>query len=84
MKAFAVWWTVGFLLATAMFGHGLVGVLVGIGTWFLTVQIWWRTPCRRCEGSPRYFDWATTDNWRPCPACSGRGWVPRLFAVGRE
>ena len=83
MKAFAIWWVVGFLVGTGWTGNGIVGVLAGIAVWFITVQIWWRTYCSRCDGSPRVFDWSTDVNWRPCSQCQGRGWVPRMFAVGR-
>jgi hypothetical protein len=84
VKAFVMWWIVGFIGVTVLVGDALVGVGGGFLAWFLTVQVWPRTPCRRCGGSPRIFDWATTDNWRPCAGCSGRGWVPRVFAMRRE
>ncbi len=84
MKAFVVWWLVGFVVVTVWTGDGLFGIVGGVAAWFLTVQIWWRTPCRRCGGTPRFNDWASADKWRPCPDCEGRGWVPRLFAVGRS
>jgi hypothetical protein len=84
VKAFVVWWLVGFFVFTVWTGDGLVGALGGLATWFLTVQVWWRTPCRRCGGSPKVSDWASVEKWRPCSGCAGRGWVPRLFAVGRE
>jgi DnaJ-class molecular chaperone len=84
VKAFAVWWTVGFIVCIALTGNGTVGVIGGIATWWVSVQIWWRTYCPRCDGSPQNFDWSTDKNWRPCPECGGRGWVPRMFAVGRE
>jgi hypothetical protein len=83
MKAFAVWWCIGFFAFLLWTGNAGVGVLGGFFTWWMTVQIWPRTPCRRCEGAARFPDWATTANWRPCPECQGRGWVPRTFAMGR-
>ena len=84
MKAFAVWWVVGCIVWTAWTGSAIIGVLGGLATWWVSVQVWWRTVCRRCDGTPRIRDWSTRSNWRPCPECEGRGWVPRMFAVGRR
>ena len=84
MKAFVTWWIIGFAVVMLWTGDGLLGGLGGLVAWFLSVQIWWRKPCPRCDDSPRLFDWASAANWRPCPACEGRGWVPRLFAMGRS
>ena len=83
MKAFATWWIIGFVIVTIWTGSGIIGAVGGLVAWLLSVQIWWRKICRRCSGHPRFYDWASVSQFRPCPDCEGRGWVPRLFAVGR-
>ena len=83
MRAFAIWWVVGFVAVTVWSGDGLIGVVGGFAAYLLSVQVWWRTPCRRCGGSPKVADWAAAEKWRPCSGCEGRGWVPRAFALGR-
>lgn len=79
-----VWWVIGFLTFFVWTGSGIVGVLGGLATWWLTVQVWWRTVCRRCGGTARFYDPGSGADSRPCPACEGRGWVPRIFAVRRK
>jgi hypothetical protein len=84
MKHFAAWWFLGFVAFTALTGNGTFGALAGLATWWVAVQVWWRRPCLKCSGHPRFYDWGDATYFRPCPACEGRGWVPRMFAMGRE
>ena len=84
MKAFAIWWILGFVAVTLWSDSAGIGVLGGFATWWITVQLWWRRICPKCDGHPRFYDWSDGTNFRPCPECAGRGWVPRTFAVGRE
>jgi hypothetical protein len=80
VKAFAIWFTVGFVGAGGYFASPVVGIVAGVILYLATVQVWPWTPCHACEGNPRSRDWGDATHWRKCGACNGSGKEPRAFA----
>jgi hypothetical protein len=81
VKAFVTWWLLGFLAVTAWTENGYVGALGGFLIWYMSVQIWPWAPCRVCDGTGRFRDWADAKFFRRCSGCGGTGREPRMFAL---
>jgi hypothetical protein len=81
VKAFAIWFAVGFVGAGTYFGSAIVGMVAGVILYLVTVQVWPWTLCHACEGIPRrHRDWGEAAHWRTCGACKGTGKEPRALA----
>lgn len=48
-------------------------------SYVISLAIYPRARCRRCNGRGRFSDpiWTMAAAHRPCPHCNGRGWLMR-------
>lgn len=83
MKPFIVFVGGGTALVGAWAANWPIGLLAGLGLWFITVQLWPYTACGACSGKPRIADFSGK-NWRNCPSCKGSGRQVRTFVIRQD